>query len=309
MNEFGESDSSRIHIVDDNHNSSLSSLTIEGNEYRKRPSIERARSMDISIFNDYQASSVSQLSPENKDTRYIPNRKLLSARMEKHRLSRWDASPPPKSWATPTARGSSFRTLSGSTTIPLHEGLSSTAIGTSESVLNKPQVKSVRGILRDNIEPLRVHDDNKAKTNSNSATSLKDDDIGMKNATFDLDPACSYRDFLAGDMDLTNQLIINKALAISDWKIKPREIQDINRDVITNKGKTKPTCLRLKGGRRSKVDSLYAPPPAPIRKESMEDIAGASASFLLTDRRRSTKVEMPNSLLELPYFNCSTHSL
>jgi len=306
LNDLGESNSSRIHIVDDNFNSSQSSLTDqEGNEYRKRPSIKRAYSMDTSLFldsefNDCHASEIYYTSPENKDTNYIRNRKELSARMERHRLSRWDASPSPKSLVTPTARRRSFRTLSSSSTKALLERLASTTISTPERALKKPQV---------NNEPLREYDNNKMKTTSDPATISKDDNVCMKNATFDRERTCSYNDFLTGGMDLSNQLIINKALAISDWKMKSGMMPCMNSDMKRNKKKTRTTCRRLAGGRRSKVDSMHAPPHVPIRRKSIDDIVAESASFRLKERSRSSKIEMPNSLRELPYFSCSTQTI
>lgn len=301
LNDLGENDSSRIHIVDDNFNSSQSSLSDqEGNEYRKRPSIKRAYSMDTSLivdskFNDCHASDIHHMSWENKDINYIRNRKELSTRMEKHRLSRWDESPSPKSRVTPTARRTSFRTLSSSSTISLLESLASTTIGTPERALNKPQV---------NNEPLREYDDNKMKTTSDRATTSKDDNVCMKNATFDRERTCSYR-----NMDLSNQIIINKALAISDWKMKSGMMQCMNSDMKRNKNKTKTACRRLEGGRRWKVNSMHAPPHVPIRRKSIDDIMAESASFLLKERSRSTRVEMPDSLRELPYFSCSTYTI
>lgn len=312
LNDLGESDSSRIHIVDDNFNSSQSILIDqEGNEHRKRPSIQRAYSMDTSLiadskFNDCDASDVYHLSPENNDTNYILNRKQLSARMERHRLSRWNASPSPKAWVTPTTRRSSFRTLSGSSTIELLESLASTTIDTPERALNKPQVKTVRGVDEEDNEPLREYDDNKMKTTSDTATTSKDDNVCMKNATFDRERTCSYRDFLNGGMDLSNQQIIFKA---SDWKMKSGEMQCMNNDMKRNKNKTKTTGRRLERGRRSKVDSMHAPPHVPIRRKSIDDIEAELASFILKERSPKAKVKLPSSLLELPYFSYSNHSV
>jgi len=296
-----EGDTGSIHIVDDNIDSSLRSLPEAAAYVNKHmPIFRRSNSLNNVIVldaknKDYQVSDFyyaddspseethhQQLST-HEEFETDNNEKQLSARMERHRKSRWDASPVPSSEsAYPNCRNS-FQSTSTATTTSLHHSFDSLTLDTSEDF-----------DVDDNDDPPRNRDDTKKTTNSSKVT-------------YDCDYKSRDRRSLAKSMGSAHRYLINKAIAISTGD----KVCDIRKG--SRRRRRKNTSKKTIASGRFDVDttsslgSMNNPPSVPQRRCSIDDIQIPTASLegLLAPGVRK---EVPGCLRDLPYFNCKTHT-
>jgi len=292
-----EGDSGSIHIVDDNIDSSLRSLP-EAATYTNKPLpiFRRSNSLNNIIvvdgnnndcqvsdfyYADYSPSTETnhQQLPTHEEFETDNNENQLSARMERHRMSRWDASPVPSSEsAYPNCR-TSFQSTSTATTTSLHHSFDSLTLDTSEDF-----------DVDDNDDPPRNRDDTKKTTNTSKGT-------------YDCDYKSRDRRSLAKSMGSAHRYLINKAIAISTGD----RMRDIRRGSRSTRKKNTIASGRFDVDPTSSLGSMNNPPSVPKRRCSIDDIEIPTASLegLLAPGMRK---DVPGCLRDLPYFNCKTHT-
>jgi hypothetical protein len=279
---LSESDSAIIHIVDDQFDSSIRSLPEAKVAIEGMRNVRRTKSFNSTVvvnddtnkkdchdyFENNGCLEDSQL-PENTNTTYNANRVQLSARMEKHRYSRWEASPLSSSQQSispvPTGKvRSKFSSLHNSLDLEMIPDL---------TIEEEPQLEAITIVDRaiedcETIKATRDHQDDYAT-------------ISDRKRISSLSSSHRFRD---DGMTTSHQLVVNKALAISMG-------EPACKNTRTKINGT--TSQRIKRNLPSKLDSMFSPPLVPVRRRSIdryENEFPVSASF-----------EVPRLLLELPY--------
>jgi len=297
-----EGESPSIHIVDDNIDSSFRSLPERGAVPRPRPICQRANSLNSVIVvntknKDYQVSNVydyyvdgsrsknmqNQQLPGNEEMEKNASKSNLSARMERHRQSRWDASPNSSFSGSLHSFGSSHT----ATTTALHTSFGSLEIYSDDE--------------DENDDLPRDRDATKKTTNTSERDSNRDDP--ERDRRLVTESAASSHRFL-----------INKAIAISTGDT----ISDSRKNFRTRTKERNGTISsrRLNVDRpHLNLDATCFPPKVPKRRCSIDDIeiplssiVGRPSPILLNDRT-SPEFGVPGCLRDLPYFTCDTHSI
>jgi len=305
-----EGETASIHIIDDNIDSSFRSIHMvdesidrslrslpetgtEGNEVRPKPIFRRANSLNSIIVLDakneeYKVSEVYDYYDGDSCSRKVHNQNLsvddgpkknenktqLSARMERHRHTRWDASPS-------TCRDS-FQSTSTATTASLHNSFDTLALDDLDAD-------------EDSINPTRDRD-HTAKT-ANTRGKIDDHSDDARDRRFQKKKKISASRFL-----------IDKAIAISSGG-KSCESRKSNRSRWSKKSHDTVASRGFNDDRFPlKSNSMHHPPSVPQRRCSIDDmeIPIASLEDLLTT---GTRNEVPGCLRDLPYFNCDTHTM
>lgn len=328
LNDFAESDSTNVNIVDDNY-SSLSSLPEPGNfskRLRSRPSVRRASSLNSATVKNRRDPAACDHRPKGSKVRKGRRRQLpgstnatsdrhmkqLSARMERHRRSRWDASPC-SSPTLPSPR-SEFQYSPAPKNKALHPRLHSK---------KKISLLDITKHERRSISPLKdFFDDHRIDDRKGSSRSLSD------------------------DVAISHQMVIKKALAISkgDMEVSfhdsysshstrstvstrsshssrsPHSTRSTlgtrTRSPHSTRSRTRKNDVpsrRVNATRLSRSDSMSFLPPVPKRRSSIDECEVPITERLsnLPEERVSTdsRFQVPSSLRELPYFQMSTQTV
>lgn len=336
LNDFAESDSTNVNIVDDNY-SSLSSLPEPGTfskRLRSRPSVRRASSLNSAIVKNRRDPSDHRPKgskarkgrrrqlPGNTNVNSDRHMKQLSARMERHRRSRWDASP----CSTPSIPSprNEFQYSPSSKNKALHPRLHSKKISLLDITKHE----------RRSISPLKdFFDDHRIDDREGSSRSLSD------------------------DVAISHQMVIRKALAISNGDMEvsfhdscsshstrstvSTRSSHSSRSTISTRSphrtrsphsttrsphrtrsphsirprtrKNDVPSRRVNATRLSRSDSMSFLPPVPKRRSSIDECELPITQRLsnLPEERVSTdsRFQVPSSLRELPYFQMSTQTV
>lgn len=264
LDDLDKSQSSEVRIIDDNFNSSFGSLK---DHQKRRSKARRANSLNSSLA----FAEVASIDDEGSDGSSVSNEVKLSARMERHRQSRWSAAETPR----PTVRHSlSPGILRGRKRYTATKKAKSlhTSLELGNQAVKHHQNKAI-SVVRD------CHDDRAFSERISPAAlsaGLFDDSVGY--------------------LPLSSAEVIDKAIAISfDGKSAENSMD-----------RSKTRGRRSRKGRPEKthsVDSISAPPSIPVRKNSMDNLyddpetdANVSPKFQ-NHRLQISTIVLP----ELPY--------
>lgn len=287
---LSESDSAIINIVDDNFDSSIRSLPEAKVVVEGMRNVRRTNSLNSTVVVDNATNKKDcddhfendgcledshsrrkrrQRLSENKNTTYNKSSVQLSARMEKHRHSRWEASP------SSSSQQSLFLVTRGqvrSNTTALHNSLDLGMIP-NLTMEEEPQWEAIT--IGD-----RAIEDREAITAHATIYDRKR-----------ISSSSSSNQFLDDAVTTSHQLVMNKALPISIG------VPACTNTRTTNYGTTSQIFKR---NLPSKLDSICSPPLVPVRRRSIDEYENESPF--------SAKFEVPRLLRELPY-NKSPHSV
>eukprot|EP00533_Pseudo-nitzschia_delicatissima_P008714 CAMPEP_0116092334 /NCGR_PEP_ID=MMETSP0327-20121206/7990_1 /TAXON_ID=44447 /ORGANISM="Pseudo-nitzschia delicatissima, Strain B596" /LENGTH=369 /DNA_ID=CAMNT_0003583759 /DNA_START=67 /DNA_END=1176 /DNA_ORIENTATION=+ len=316
LDDFAESDSAEVRIIDDNFNCSISSMDLGKIGNSSRPSLRWADSFNSTDFeeslasDDYQDSDTSSCTQgmQTPATNNSKNGVQLSARMERHRRNRWSAT---TSSTKPRQRHSlspgvlrNRKRHSSNTTKRLHNSLDLNAdvpsLATKQNQRKpiKPRHSLSPGVLRNR----KRHSSNTTKRLHNTLDlDVDDPSLAMKqNQRKPIKPIKPSRDYnddraftgngrisppsLSADlfdinMTLSHRLVIDEAIAIST-----------EGSTSTNPTKTKTNRSKTPTRQRKdccKIESVCAPPSVPVRRRSIEN------GYDYTQDRKSQTPSLP----------------
>ena len=233
LDDLDKSQSSEVRIIDDNFNSSFGSLK---DHQKRRSKARRANSLNSSLA----FAEVASIDDEGSDGSSVSNEVKLSARMERHRQSRWSAAETPR----PTVRHS----------------LSPGILRGRKRYTATKKAKSLHTSLEFGNQAVKHHQ-NKAI----SAVRDCHDDRAFSKRISPAALSAGLFDDSVGYLPLSSAEVIEKAIAISfDGKSAENSL---------NRSKTR--GRRSRKGRPEKthsVDSISAPPSIPVRKNSMDNL-------------------------------------
>lgn len=300
FDDLDKSQSSDVRIIDDNFNNSFGSLR---DHRRRRSERRRAHSLNTSlVFNrilnsddeDFSGSSLSTLKLNDSvgsSESFTPkstkngNEIQLSARMQRHRQSRWSATETPR----PTVRHSLSPGIlrgrkkynAGTKTGSLHNSL---YLG-DQGIVSRGQRKEI-SIVRD------CNDDRE------SISCWRDS--GANRAISDLfSPAAlspGLFDGSIGYIPLSSAEAIDKAIAITSEKPTDNSIDNSKTRGRRSKRRGRPLKV-------CSVDSSHAPPSIPKRKGSMDNLCDdPERDANVSPKLQNAKVQIPTIVLkELPH--------
>lgn len=292
-NLLNESDSVIMHIVDDNFDSSMSSLSEALEIVNGRRSARRTNSLNSAVVVDnatnnddrtyfandgfpedsHSRRERGQRLPANKNTNNNTNRVELSARMEVHRQTRWEASTSSSQQSKP----------------PVRSGSNTTALRNSLDLRMIPDLTREK-TQREATTTTRQYIDDHAIEHWKAITATRDN-IDDHASIYDrkrISSSSLSNQFLNDCASASHQLVMNKALAIS--VVVPA-------CTTTRTTKNGSTSQQVKWDFPSKLESMSSLPLVPIRRRSIDIY---ELEFPL-----SAKFEVPILLRELPYHMCS----
>lgn len=262
LDEKAESNSAEVRIIDDNfNNSSLSSLTDPGKLGNSRSS---SRWADSSNSMDFEESATC-LDNQDSDTS-----SYMSARMERHRRNRWNATANSSvssrhSLSPGVLRNRKRRSVVPNSTKTLHSSLELDTPSLAGRQRHRKPIKQTRDYNDDHA----IHNNTRMSPTSLSAR------------LFDIDVSLSHR------------MVIDEAIAIST-----DESVGINSET---------SMRRAMRGDSSKNESKCAPPSAPVRRRSIEHNSYDSTHMDVEEDRKLDIPPPPARKVSLDSFD-SIHS-